>query len=104
VSSAVDTLISVPQTISIGVGAALVSIVDYRYLLVLIAIVVTLAAAYLLTRKEQWVRLPEDRDAPILDQGALQLAAEAEAFLPSGPAATFASPAGAAPAPEAIER
>jgi MFS family permease len=104
VSSAVDTLISVPQTISIGVGAALVSIVDYRYLLVLIAIVVTLAAAYLLTRKEQWVRLPEDRDAPILDQGALQLAAEAEAFLPSGPAATFASPGGAAPAPEAIER
>jgi hypothetical protein len=104
VSSAADTLISVPQTISIGVGAALISIVDYRYLLAIIAIVVTVAAAYLLTRKEQWVRLPADSDAPVLDEGALQLAADADVFVPGGPAATFEVPGVVAPASQAIER
>jgi len=104
VSSAADTLISVPQTISIAVGAALISIVDYRYLLVAIAIVVTLAAAWLLSRKEQWVRMPADSAAVVLDSGALQLAAEAELFLPGGTAATFEAPGGVAPAPETIER
>ena len=104
VSSAADMLISVPQTISIAVGAALIGIVDYRYLLAVMAAVVTVAAVYLLTRKEQWVRLPADGNAPILEESALRLAAEAEAFLPGGPAATFEAPEEVTPAPEAIER
>ncbi|MGH9171670.1 MAG: MFS transporter [Acidimicrobiales bacterium] len=54
VSSAADTLLSLPQTLSIAVGAILVGMVDYRYLLVVIAVVVTGAAAYLLSRPEQW--------------------------------------------------
>ena len=56
VSSAADTLISVPQTLSIAVGAILVSHVNYRYLLVAMAVVIAGSAAYLLTRREQWVR------------------------------------------------
>jgi uncharacterized membrane protein YfcA len=76
VSSAADTLVSVPQTISIAVGAILVSQVNYRYLLATMAAVVTLAAAYLLTRKEQWVRQT---------------------------AATFEEPGGSLPEPETIE-
>jgi len=56
VSSAADTFTSVPQTISIAVGAILVGVVNYRYLLAAIAVVVTIAAVYLLTRPEQWVR------------------------------------------------
>lgn len=51
VSAAADTLIGVPQTISIAVGAGLVSIIDYRLLLLLTAAVVAGSAADLLIRK-----------------------------------------------------
>jgi MFS family permease len=104
VSSAADTLISVPQTFSIAAGAVLIGIVNYRYLLVAIAAVVTVAAVYLLTRKEQWVRLPAGGESPVLDEGPLELAAAAELFLPGGPAATFEAPDAKEPVPEAIER
>jgi MFS family permease len=104
VSSAVDVLISVPQTISIAVGAALIGIVNYRYLLFSISVVVTVAAVGLLTRKEQWERQPADGEAPELDVGALELAAAADLFVPGGPAATFETPDGVAPASEAVER
>jgi uncharacterized membrane protein YfcA len=57
VYSAADTVLSVPQTFSIGLGAILVGIVDYRYLLALVAAVLTLSAVYLLTRSEQRVGL-----------------------------------------------
>jgi predicted MFS family arabinose efflux permease len=108
VSSAADTLTSVPQTASIAVGAVLVSQVNYRYLLASIAVVVTLTAVYLLTRHEQWVREPEldaagDAAVAQLDEGSFALAAEAERFLPGGPAATFEAPDGAAAASETTE-
>jgi hypothetical protein len=44
-------LFSVPQTISIAVGAALITLVDYRVEIVAMAAVFALAAAYLLTRR-----------------------------------------------------
>jgi MFS family permease len=50
VSSAADVCISTPQTISIAVGAVLISIVDYRLLVVVESAVVVLCAVYLLTR------------------------------------------------------
>jgi MFS family permease len=53
VLSAADTLISTPQTISIALGAALVSVVDYRLLVVAMAIVVLACGAYLLTRQPE---------------------------------------------------
>ena len=51
VLSAADALVSTPQTISIALGAALVSVVDYRLLVVAMAIVVVACGAYLLTRE-----------------------------------------------------
>jgi Major Facilitator Superfamily len=51
VAAAADVLISTPQTLSIAVGAALISVVDYRLLVVAEAVAVTLTAAYLLTRR-----------------------------------------------------
>jgi MFS family permease len=50
VASAADTMVSTPQTVSIALGAALVTVVDYRLLVVTMAVVVTACAAYLLTR------------------------------------------------------
>ncbi|MBW4030469.1 MAG: MFS transporter [Acidobacteria bacterium] len=48
--SAVDMLITVPQTISIALGAGLIAVTGYRPLLVAMAVVMSVAAAYLLTR------------------------------------------------------
>jgi MFS family permease len=51
VASAANMLFSVPQTISIAVGAVLVTVIDYRIEIALMTAVVMLAAAYLLTRR-----------------------------------------------------
>jgi MFS family permease len=53
VYSAVDALVTTPQTASIALGAALIGVAGYRPLLAAMAIVTTLAAAYLLSRAEQ---------------------------------------------------
>jgi MFS family permease len=50
VLSASDTLVSTPQTISIALGAALIGVLDYRLLVVIMAIVTAACGAYLLTR------------------------------------------------------
>jgi MFS family permease len=50
VASAADTLVSTPQTVSIALGAALATVVDYRVLVGVMAAVICLCAAYLLTR------------------------------------------------------
>ena len=46
-SAAAEALISAPQALSIGAGAVLVSVVDYRLLFVVMAVFVTAAAVYL---------------------------------------------------------
>ena len=51
--SAVDMLITTPQTLSIALGAGLIGVTGYRPLLGAMAAVMTLAAGYLLTRPEQ---------------------------------------------------
>jgi MFS family permease len=53
VYAAVETLITTPQTLSIALGAGLITITGYQPLLIAMAAVITLAAAYLLTRPEQ---------------------------------------------------
>jgi MFS family permease len=63
VYSAFDTLIGVPQTVSIAIGAALIAFVDYRLLLAFAALMGVIAAAYLLTRDEQR-QPPPDTSAP----------------------------------------
>ena len=53
VYSAAEFLMGAPQTLSIAAGAVLVTIVDYRWLLVAEATVMAACATYLLTRPEQ---------------------------------------------------
>src|SRR2546423_186770 len=50
VASAANTIVSTPQTVGIALGAAFVSIVDYRALVAVMAIVVAACGAYLLSR------------------------------------------------------
>jgi MFS family permease len=58
VSAAADTILSTPQVLSIAVGAWLVGIVNYKLLLFVMSGTVLGAAIYLLSRKEQWEKLP----------------------------------------------
>ena len=58
VSAAADTFLSTPQVLSIAAGAWLIGLVSYRILLFVMAGTVLIAAAYLLSRKEQWEKLP----------------------------------------------
>jgi MFS family permease len=67
VYSAFDTLIGVPQTVSIAAGAGLVALVDYRLLLGVAAFMSAVAAVYLLTRKEQWQAPPGPDSSPALE-------------------------------------
>jgi MFS family permease len=53
VYSAVDTLITSPQPVSIAVGAGLIGVAGYRPLLAAMATVATLSAVYLISRPEQ---------------------------------------------------
>jgi MFS family permease len=53
VYAAVETLITTPQTISIALGAALITVTGYQTLLLAMAATIALAAVYLLTRPEQ---------------------------------------------------
>jgi hypothetical protein len=55
VYSAVELLVGVPQMVSIAAGALLVTLVDYRLLLLAEAAVVAAAGAWLLTRAAQAV-------------------------------------------------
>jgi MFS family permease len=50
VASAANMLIGIPQTFSIALGASLIGFADYRLLVVIMAVVLTGCAAYLLTR------------------------------------------------------
>ena len=63
VYSAFDTLIGVPQTVSIAIGAGLIAFVDYRLLLAFAALMGVIAAAYLLTRDAQR-QPPPDTSSP----------------------------------------
>jgi MFS family permease len=51
VASAADTLVSTPQTVSIALGAALVTLLDYRLLVVFSCLVTLGCGAYLLSRR-----------------------------------------------------
>ena len=59
VASAAHTSVQTPQTVSIALGAALVSVVDYRVLVVVMAAVVLGCAVYLLTRSRELDVSPE---------------------------------------------
>jgi MFS family permease len=52
VDAALTVAITVPQAVSIALGAALIAVVDYRVLLAVMAVVVAAAAAYLMAGRE----------------------------------------------------
>jgi MFS family permease len=51
VAAAADTMITVPQVLSIALGAALVSVLDYRVMLAGVAVVVAASGGWLATRR-----------------------------------------------------
>ena len=51
--AALNLVLSIPQTIAIATGAALIAVMDYRTVLLGIASLAALSSAYLLTRPEQ---------------------------------------------------
>jgi predicted MFS family arabinose efflux permease len=53
ISAATNMLFSVPQTASIALGAALVTLIDYRIEIVVMAVVTLVAAGYLFTRVDE---------------------------------------------------
>jgi MFS family permease len=53
VSAAANMLFSVPQTLSIAAGAALITLVDYRVEIVAMGVVFAFASGYLLTRRRE---------------------------------------------------
>ena len=60
VYAAADTMVSVPQTISIAVGAALSTIVDYRLLIAVMGVVSLGCAVYLFTRRAPPLATPHE--------------------------------------------
>ncbi|PZS02378.1 MAG: MFS transporter [Pseudonocardiales bacterium] len=63
--SAVDVLVTTPQTISIGVGAGLVSVVDYRVLVAIMVVVIAACAGWLITRSASSAQPPPAVSRPI---------------------------------------
>ena len=62
VAAAANMLFSVPQVIGIALGAALITVVDYRVEIVAMAVVFLVAAGYLLTRAAE--ELPRTEVVP----------------------------------------
>jgi MFS family permease len=74
--AALDTMVGAPQTAAIALGAVLVAVVDYRALLVMLAVAAASAGGWLLTRREQWPQPVEEAtlvlaEQPGRDQGEL---------------------------------
>jgi hypothetical protein len=59
VASAAETLVAGPQTFSIALGAMMISVVDYRLLVLVMSTVTALCGAYLLTRGPEPVAAEE---------------------------------------------
>ena len=75
VNAALTIAITVPQTVSIALGAALVAVVDYRLLLATMAVVIVIAAAYLAGE-------PRARKSP--ESGAMPPASDGQSRVPVG--------------------
>ncbi|MBV8481064.1 MAG: MFS transporter [Actinobacteria bacterium] len=53
VAAASNMLFSLPQTVSIGLGAVLITLIEFRIEIVIMALIVLASAAYLLTRRDE---------------------------------------------------
>jgi len=61
VNAATELAVTVPQTVFIGVGAALVATVDYRVLLAVMTVTMLASGVWLLTRPDRRTAVPSDR-------------------------------------------
>jgi MFS family permease len=71
VAAAAGTIISTPQTVGIALGAGLVSVVDYRALVAVMALAVAACAAYLLSRRTEAIapsEIPPALSSELLSQ------------------------------------
>jgi MFS family permease len=93
VSAAADVSISVPQTISIAAGAGLITLVDYRVLVVAEAVAVGLCAAYLLSRRKESIPAIPTGSAPSAGPTPSLLPPSAEPVPAPPDAATTVAPA-----------
>ena len=71
--AAFTVVYAVPQTMAIALGASLIAVLDYRILLLVIAGLMTLAAGYLGTRREQR-RAPPDTEPGGIPEPAAAMA------------------------------
>jgi MFS family permease len=87
VAAATNMLFSLPQTMSIALGAALVTLIDYRIEIVIMGLVTLVASAYLFTRDAEpapeagaaiagTAALPVDPDASLAELDELGRAEE----------------------------
>ena len=67
VGSAADLFISTPQTVSIAAGAGLITLVDYRVLVVAEAAAVLVCGAYLLSRRRESIPAIPTEPVPLAD-------------------------------------
>jgi MFS family permease len=67
VASAADTMISTPQTVSIALGATLVTVIDYRALVVVMTVVLAACGVYLLSRQIGDEALPGEELADLVE-------------------------------------
>jgi hypothetical protein len=65
VYSAADTLVGVPQTVSIALGAFLITVIDYRVLIVVMALVTGLVGAVLAAAGAPPERVSEPEATPV---------------------------------------
>ena len=93
VASAAEVFISTPQTISIAAGAGLITLVDYRVLVVAEAVAVGLCAAYLLSRRKESIPAIPTGSAPSAGPTPSLLPPSAEQAPGRPDAATTAAPA-----------
>ena len=70
VSGAFELSLTVPQVTSVGLGAALIAVVSYRVLLVAVAIVAAIAAAYLLATPDSRRPHPAAEDTAVAEASA----------------------------------
>jgi MFS family permease len=99
VFSATETLVTTPQTISIALGAALITIAGYQILLAAMATTFALAATHLLTRPEQRTAAPQPTSARMTTTAASP-ASQRTSTPPATPGGTHAaSPLDSAAAP-----
>ena len=64
VNAAATTALITPQTVSIAAGAALISVVSYRLMLLVVAAVIGASAAWLLARPAHTLPVPQVHPAP----------------------------------------